>query len=216
MRNFDYASLDLSAGARFDAGDHRFGLIANFEELHYDYRRARETAGVIADWRRVVHPLAELTAFVQSAQLTYPQDPLRDARRYVAGFGLIPAAFGKRLTYMPPLGALYFGEEREDAADVPHLGHELWGARAGNLHFFSSRLQSFASLGYEQRRYGGPDPLFLVERHDRQWDVTLGAHYRLAGDWAFVPALSYTENKSNIEVFKYRRTTAGVSLKVSF
>lgn len=216
VKDFNHKSADVSGGVRVDLGANRFHLIANFEEYYYDYTRARETAGVLADWRRVVHPLAELTVFVQAAQLTYPQDRLRDADRYVAGAGLIPAAFGKRLTYLPPLAVFYFGEEREDNPDVPHLGHELWGARATDLHFFTSRLQSFASISYEERKYGGPDPLFLVERHDRQWDLSLGAYYRLDGTWMLMPSLIYTESKSNIEVFKYRRTAASVSLRVNF
>src|SRR6185503_5176295 len=98
----------------------------------------------------------------------------------------------------------------------PHLGHKLWGARAADLHFFTSRLQSFASISYEERKYGGPDPLFLLERHDRQWDLSLGAFYKLDGSWFFQPALTYTESKSNIEVFKYRRTAAIVSLRYGF
>jgi tetratricopeptide (TPR) repeat protein len=216
VKNFNYKSFDVSGGARLDLGGNRFGLIANFEEYYYDYNRARETAGLIADWRRVVHPLAELTVFVQAAELTYPQDRTRDADRYVAGVGVIPAAFGKRLLYMPPLAVAYFGEERETNPGVPHLGHEFWGARLGDVHFFSSRLQSFVGLSYEDRQYGGPDPLFLVERHDRQWDLSVGAYYRLDGSWSLLPALAYSDTKSNIEVFKYRRTAAMLSARYLF
>ena len=75
---------------------------------------------------------------------------------------------------------------------------------------------SLAGEGDEERKYGGPDPLFLLERHDRQWDLSLGAFYKLDGSWFFQPALTYTESKSNIEVFKYRRTAAIVSLRYGF
>ena len=216
VKDFNYKSFDLSGGLRVDLGANRFHVIANFEDYYYDYYRARETVGVLADWRRVVHPLAELTVFVQAAELTYPQDRTRDADRYVAGAGLIPAAFGKRLTYMPPLAVLYAGEEREQADGLPHLGHKLWGGRVSDLHFFSSRLQTFASVSYEDRQYGGQDPLFLVERHDRQWDLSAGAYYRLDGAWYLQPALTYTDADSNIEVFKYRRTAATLAARYVF
>jgi hypothetical protein len=154
--------------------------------------------------------------FLQAAELVYPQDRVRDADRYVGGVGLIPAAFGKRLSYLPPLAVAYYGEEREQDPSVPHLGHQLWGGRVSDLHFFSTRLQTFASLSYEDRKYGGPDPLFLVERHDRQWDLSAGAYYRLDGSWFLLPALTYTEAKSNIEVFKYRRTATSLSVRCAF
>jgi hypothetical protein len=75
---------------------------------------------------------------------------------------------------------------------------------------------TFAGLSYEERDYGGPDPLFLIARADRQWDFSLGAFYKLTLDWTLMPAFSYTENKSNLDVFQYRRTAASLSLRYSF
>lgn len=216
VKHFDYSTLGAAGGVRFDVGANQFSVIGNYEELDFDHRRARETAGVNADWRRIVHPLVELTVFGQFSRLSYPRERLRDVDRQVVGVGLIPAAFGKRLSFMPPLAAVYFGEERTVNSGVPHLGHKLWGARSTLLFFFNSRTAVFAGASYERREYGGPDPLFLVTRLDRQFDLTAGVSYGLSKDWMLLPALSYTENKSNLEVFQYRRTAATVSLRYSF
>lgn len=177
VKDFDYSTVGAAGGVRFDVGANQYSVIGNYEELDFDHRRTREIAGVNADWRRVVHPLVELSVFGQYSRLTYPQERLRDVDRQVVGIGLIPAAFGKRLSHMPPLGAFYFGEERTVNSGVPHLGHRLWGARITDLHFFSSRLQTFAGISYEEREYGGLDPLFLIKRDDKQWDLSLGAFY---------------------------------------
>jgi tetratricopeptide (TPR) repeat protein len=216
VKDFDYSTAGLAGGVRFDLGANQFGVIGNYEELIFDHLRTRETAGVNADWRRVVHPLVELTVFGQFSRLTYPRERLRDVDRQVVGVGLIPAAFGKRLTYMPPLAAVYFGEERTVNSGVPHLGHELWGARSTLLFFFNSRTAVFAGASYERREYGGPDPLFLVTRLDRQFDLTAGVSYGLSKDWTLLPALSYTDNRSSLEVFQYRRTAVTLSVRYAF
>ena len=216
VKDFDYSTLGLAGGVRVDVGANQFSVIGNYEELDFDHRRTRETAGVNADWRRVVHPLAEISVFGQFSRLTYPRERLRDVDRQVVGVGLIPAAFGKRLSHMPPLGAVYFGEERTVNAGVPHLGHRLWGARSTLLYFFNSRTTVFAGASYERREHGGPDPLFLITRVDRQFDLSAGVSYGLSKDWTLLPALSYTDNRSSLEVLQYRRTAATLSLRYVF
>lgn len=216
VKDFDYSTLGLAGGVRFDLGANQLGVIGNYEELDFDHLRTRETAGVNADWRRVVHPLVEFTVFGQFSRLTYPRERLRDVDRQVVGVGLIPAAFGKRLSHMPPLAAVYFGEERTVNSGVPHLGHRLWGARSALFFFFNSRTTVFAGVSYERREHDGPDPLFLVTRLDRQFDLSAGVSYGLSKDWTLLPALSYTDNRSSLEVFQYRRTAATLSLRHDF
>jgi tetratricopeptide (TPR) repeat protein len=214
--NFDYTNISALAGVRYNSGPNQVSLLANYEELGLDYARTRDTTGLSFDVRRVVHPLVEISGFVQAARLTYPQDRLRDADRTVVGLAVIPAAFGRRIPNSPPLGAVYFGEEKPVNAGVSHLGYELRGARIADVHFFTSRLASFAGLSYEHRAYQGADPLFGTVRADRQWDLNLGVYYTLSRNWTLTPTVSHTDNKSNIEPFKYRRTAASVALRYHF
>jgi hypothetical protein len=129
---------------------------------------------------------------------------------------LTPGAFGRRLISTPPMLVLYGGKEDPNRSDVPHLGHKLRGVRLGDIHYFSTKLASFQGLSYEQRKYGGPDPLFLETRRDEQWDLTLGLLYKWTPQWTVVPLISYTSNRSNLEVFKFDRTAVSVSLRYSF
>jgi len=214
---FDNLYATGVGGVRFNVDEkNQINVVANLETVELDNKRVRDSTGATAEWRRMIHPLVEASLFLQHARLDYPQETFRNVDRNVGGFALTPGAFGRRLLTTPPMLVLYGGEERPQSGDVPHLGHKLWGIRLGDMHYFSSRLASFASLSYEQRKYGGADPLFLETRKDNQWDFSLGLLYSLTPKWSVVPLVSYTNNRSNLEVFKFDRTAVSVSLRYSF
>jgi hypothetical protein len=73
-----------------------------------------------------------------------------------------------------------------------------------------------ASASVEQRRYGGPDPLFLIERKDTQVDVSLGLTYAFAPKWSVRPQISFTDNDSNIDIYEFSRTVAQIGLRRDF
>jgi hypothetical protein len=99
---------------------------------------------------------------------------------------------------------------------VPYLGHKLYGLRAGGEMRVSSAWTLFGSLSMEKRDYGGPDPLFLVNRGDTQADLRLGLSYVPLQQWTVTPSLSYTRNNSNIVVSDYDRTVITVSVRRDF
>jgi hypothetical protein len=56
----------------------------------------------------------------------------------------------------------------------------------------SDTLALFGSVSYEDRKYGGADPLFLVTRHDKQWNLNLGLNWVPAKLWRVTPQLTLT------------------------
>jgi tetratricopeptide (TPR) repeat protein len=213
---FDYFTTNLSAGARYTFGANQALLAGSFDSIDLDHNRVRDAYGLNAEWRRIIHPLAELSVFGQLSRLDYPREPFRDAERQVLGVAVIPAAFGKRMPHLPPAASLYWGRERPDDSTVPHLGHRLAGARATGFFVLSSRTALFAGASYEHRRYGGPDPLFLVTRLDKQSDANAGLFYSVTKDWTLTPSISYTRNRSNLDVFTYDRTAVVISARYQF
>jgi hypothetical protein len=113
--------------------------------------------------------------------------------------------------------SVYGGEEKEDAQNVPHLGHKPVGVRVGAQWRLAPGVQLLANASAEQRRYGGIDPLFLVEREDTQFDATVVLNYTIrATKWSVRPQLSFTDNDSNIEIYAFRRTVAQLGLRRDF
>jgi hypothetical protein len=74
----------------------------------------------------------------------------------------------------------------------------------------------FGLLSYERRAYGGEEPFFLVTRRDNQADLRLGINYALSPSWLLVPQVTYTDNRSNIELNTYDRTVVSLTLRWTF
>ena len=110
----------------------------------------------------------------------------------------------------------YGGREKELADGVPHLGHKPWGIRIGGQFKPTEGWTVFGGVNYEERRYGGPEPIFLVTRKDKQTDVRLGASYLMRAGTTLIVQASNTDNKSNIDLYEFRRTLGTVSIRFDF
>ena len=213
---FDTASVDLDAGLRW-ARDKQNSFTFGFQAQTFalDNTRFRDSTGVIAQWQRQMSETRELSVFGQHTELRYPGQSVRDADRDIIGAALAQS-FGGR--YAPVLFVSgYAGSERERAAGVPQLGHTPFGARVGvQATLQPDRLFFNAFAGYEERRYGGPEPLFGVSRKDRQADLRAGLTWKLRDGWSVNPQVSYTDNRSNVALFKYDRALTSISLRKDF
>ena len=125
----------------------------------------RDAVGGTVQWSHDFNARNQLTAFVQYASLTYPQQTVRDANRYIIGVGYA-RAFGRGdpILYLGGYGGL---EASKDAA-FNYLGHRPLGLRVGGQKVLGRQWLAFFSLAAEWRKYRGVDPFFLTERDDKQ------------------------------------------------
>ncbi len=77
-------------------------------------------------------------------------------------------------------------------------------------------LSAFGSLSFENRKFGGQDPLFLVMRNDRQFNLNLGLTWVPAKLWRVIPQLSLTSVKSNVALSDFQRSLFSVTLRRDF
>jgi outer membrane protein len=211
---FDQLTFDASLGARWSHGRDAVTLGAQLQSFELDYARYREVKGLVAQWQRSYDEQHQVSLFGQYSQLRYPTQSIRDADREVLG-----AAYGRAFAvrYTPVVfGSAYVGRERELASGVPHLGHELWGIRLGGQLTLGRGWALVGSVAYEERRYGGPEPLFLDTRKDRQADLSAGVSYLLRANTTLLALLARTDNHSNIPINQFDRTVATVSLRFTF
>jgi hypothetical protein len=175
------------------------------------YSRAyRNALGGTVQWTYDFNARNQVTAYLQYAGLTYPEQSPRDADRYIAGVGYAHAFRGADASVY--LG-LYGGVEqaRDDAFD--YLGYQPIGLRIGGQTGFDDRTYLFANAGVEWRQYSGTDPFFLVEREDRQYTASIGLHRLLPNRWRVSPQVTWLYNESNIVINEYDRWQAFVSLR---
>lgn len=211
---FNTGSLNASGGVSVRTGGHEFVAALQGQQFDVDNDRFRNAAGVVGQWRSNIGSNDQLSAYVQRTRLTYRTQSARDADRTVIGGAWAHSYGGARSPVV--FAGLYGGKEDTRNDNVPHFGYDLVGLRAGGQIGLSDRWVAHLSAWYEQREYGGPDPLFLVDREDKELLVRVGATYAVDRHWAIIPALAFTNNQSNIVVNDYDRWVASVTARYDF
>ena len=211
---FDNDQLNGSVGVNFERNSNQFLLAWQGNTLSVDSNRIRDYSGLMGQWRRAMSQSAETSLYIQHGRLSYPGQASRNADRTVLGAAWVQAL---PMRFEPTMFLSgYVGEENEVGVNVQHLGHKLLGARAGAEASISPRAAAYASIGYEQRHYGGQEPFFLTARSDRQLDLQLGVRYAYAPKWTITPSLSYLDNHSNVQIYKFDRTVFNVAVRYEF
>jgi outer membrane protein len=211
---FDTATLDGNLGLRWARGQESVSGGFAHQEFDVDNKGFRNSDGVVAQWQHNYSEFDQASVFLQAVDLSYPTQPIRDARRTILG-----VAFGHGIdSPRKPVifGSFYRGQEKEKAEDVPHLGHKPIGVRLGGQVGIGNNSVLFSLFSYEHRTYGGEEPFFGVTRKDDQFDVRVGVNYTIAPGWLLVPQVSYTNNDSNVILNKYDRTVASLSVRWTF
>ena len=211
---FDTLLADANLGARLTRGKEAFTLGAQLQHFELDFNRYREVHGLVAQWQHSYHERRQATLFAQVSDLSYPTQSIRDAKR-----GVLGVAYGQALggDYAPVVfTSAYIGQEREDADGVPHLGHDLAGIRIGGQIRIATGVSAFANAAYEQRKYGGPEPIFGVTRKDHQYDLSGGVSYLLRAATTLIGQITHTRNDSNLHLNDFDRTVVTASVRFNF
>jgi outer membrane protein len=214
LDQFDAGSVNASGGVSLRREADEFTLAAQLQTYSVDHNRFRDAAGLVGQWRRSFSQNDQLTAYAQRTRLTYPTQSTRDADRTVLGAAWAHAFSGPRSPVV--FAGFYAGKEDERGDNVPFFGHDLWGVRTGGQIDLTDRWLLSATLAYEDRKHGGPDPLFLAARHDKEAQLRIAASYAFDRQWSVVPVVSYTDNRSNIVVNAYDRVIVSLSLRYDF
>lgn len=210
--DFDTNQIDISGGAVYRFDKHEFTAAVQIGTYSADNHRARDQRGVVGEWTYRPDDTSQWSSYLQLGTLRYPDQHIRDAERYVLGTSYAMALRSGMLVF----GGGYIGVENERAKGVPHLGHRLIGLRAGLQQPINADVDLFASVGYEHRRYGGPDPLFLVTRRDRQTTLNLGLNWVPAVSWRITPQLSLLKNNSNVAISDFTKRVLSVTVRKDF
>lgn len=212
---FSTYSYDANLGLSYRWDRDIFTLAAQYNSFWVDdtqlYSDAyRNASGTTAQWQHDFDSRNQVSVFLQYSDLIYPEQQIRDANRYVGGLGYAHA-FGRGtvITYV----GLYGGTEKEKADNVPQLGNDIFGARFGAQWNLNEKFSVFANASGERREYGGPDPFFLVDRKDTQYSASGGVIFVPKKNLRITPQVSWTDNRSNIEINQFDRVIYQIILR---
>jgi outer membrane protein len=214
--NFDTSFVDLNFGTTYKRDRDLLSFLVQLNDFTvYDpiYSSAyREARGGTVQWQRDLDARNQVSAYVQYANLTYPDQRIRNADRYVGGVGYAHAFRGGPTVY----ASLYGGQEKTKDPTAETLAFDLYGVRAGGDQVLSEKFIVFANAAYEHRRYNATDSFFLVTRRDNQVTGTLGLHYIPARNWRVTTQVLGFANRSNIDLNTFDRVMGEVRLRRDF
>lgn len=210
--DFDTSAFDGSLGWQHSRGRNIYNVALTASSFRRDGTSLRNTAGVSAQWQHDYDAARQSTAFLQYANLDYPDQDVRNARRLIVGAGYAQALAARTVAF----GSVYAGGEFEKADGQPQLGHKLGGVRAGAQYRFNEQWSLLANLAWEKRRYGGEEILFLERRSDTQVDAGLNVGYQIDRRWKAGARISYVRNDSSIPVYEYDRKVYSANVRVEF
>jgi outer membrane protein len=220
---YDVDQYDLSGGAAYRDERHEFSGVLNLGHTAIGGSTLRKLTGMTGEWTYRPDGTRQWGTYLQLATLDYPSQPVRDAKRTVLGTSYAMQAKSGALYY----GGGYYGTERTDDSTVSHLGYRMLGLRAGMQMPVHAKWSLFATASFERRNYQGPDLLFSqpatpttpfipLYRQDSQFDLSLGAMWRLTDYWRITPQLNFNKNKSNTAVNDSSKQTFSVTARYEF
>ena len=205
--------LDATAGVRHGRGTDSQTLALQSSAAWVSSSRYRVANGISAQWQSQLDAASQWSAFAQWSRQEYAGQGERNTDRTVLG-----SAYARSFAATGTLayGSLYVADEHARNGEFSYYGHRAVGLRIGGEQKLAAATVAFAEWQYEDRRYGGTEPLFDLRRQDRQHDLIVGLRYEPAPKWQVIPQLRYTGAGSNVVLYDYERTIFQISLRREF
>jgi hypothetical protein len=221
---FDELELDGRTGVLFGANAHRFRIGLSAGQFDLGKVRNRNTTGIDGEWRYVLSPSNQLNMFGQAMNYRYadPVMQMNDFNQQVIGTGWSHTYADGKSTMT---ASLYHGTENDVSSLItpaaPTGGRtdgakNFNGVRIAGQTAYDDSIMMFVSAGGQAGNYSKVNPFFLLQRADRQADMTLGANWYIDPLWSLRPQLMYVRNNSNIVVYSYNRTDVSLTLRRDF
>ena len=209
---FNSLQFDGNFGASYRYDRHEFSGVVQVGSYDINGTRTRNQAGIVAEWAYRIDSTRQLGSYLQWGTLSYPGQAVRDVDRTVIGSSYAHSFSNDFVAF---IGA-YVGTEKEKNSAFPQVGHKLYGIRTGTQKEITPYVAAFANLSFENRKFNGADPLFLVTRNDDQFNLNLGLNWVPAKLWRVTPQLSLTSVKSNVAISDFKRNMFSVTLRRDF
>lgn len=214
QHEFETGNIDLNLGIQFKRNQDIYTLAAQDNHFYVDSDRFRHSYGATAQWQRNIDPRNQASIYGQYAKLSYIDNSVRDADRYVLGANYAHA-FEAAMSPILFVGG-YLAQEDATKSGTKFLDQDIYGLRAGGQLIVAPKWLAYASAGYESRDYQAEDTAFLKKRNDDQFDLTLGMQYTPIQHWSIKPQISLIKNDSNIEINEFERATISVNIRREF
>ena len=205
--------FDVTAGVNHQAGLQSQTVALQNGTAWVGSRAYRTANGATAQWQSQLDAVSQASVFAQWSRQEYADQAPRNTDRSVLGLGFA-RDFGASVALV--YGSAYYAQERVRQDGFEYFGHHATGLRLGAEHRFSDALAMSVDWQHETRRYGAAEPLFDVQRRDRQDDLSLQMRYAVRDGWQLIPLVRYTRAASNVVLYDFTRTVFQLTLRKEF
>lgn len=206
--NIDIASLSLGYLARI--GDSQFRFPVSYQGVSIDNQFTQSFASVGFD---SVTPMDRRNDWINFATVGFKRfkdDHVRDTDLLMVGSG-----WGYLFDTLPMklVASAFVGEDK--ARQAESQGNTFVGVRAALQYQLLLNHSLYGNLLYQEAEYNDQG-LFVRVREDRTSEGTLGWQWRLSKSAQVKGELSYTDNKSSLELFSYDRMKSQIGFLYTF
>lgn len=210
--DFAFRTVDLGFGVQHlsDRDRLRASLGGNDYALGGSEYRRIHSANL--EWRHQLDAHTQLGLFAQDARIRYLQQALssNDSDMLLYGVGALHEL--DAASHLIAFGSVYRGDDR--ATDGRLDGdRRLYGLRVGAQRALRADTDVYASLTWQRSKYESRNLIFDALRRDSEYDLRLGAAWRIGPAWSLRPELAYTRNDSNVAIDKYDRYVMSLTLR---
>jgi hypothetical protein len=226
---YDTTSIDGRVGVMYAEERNAYKLTLTGGQTYAANSMRRDSIGGNAEWQHTFSPSNQMNVFLQYGESraagSPPTAPGTDARTsgdtdsMIGGAGWVHVmADGKQALF----GSVYAGEESDRVpASVlqPVDGRKNFeGLRIGGQAAFMDELDGYASLGWQHAAYSKPNGFIAGggKRDEYQYDLAIGANWRLDKLWSLKPQVSFTQKRSNLVIYSFDRTDISLTLRRDF
>jgi hypothetical protein len=214
-KQFDLQTLSGYGGFSVVKDRDLWRATASLSTLEVGSNRFRDVGALGGEWHRQINEFNTFSLLGQLARLEYPQSPERNSNFYGLGVGWRRAFVGS-LQPVLQLQALA-GSERNIASPVRNdLSRGLVTLRA--VVSFTPAPKWGASLGfnYTPSRYWDNDLFAATRRRDDYYGIDASLSYRWTRKASVRLEFLHSDNRSNIDLYKYQRDVLALKLRYDF
>jgi len=213
----DQTALDASVGLNGRIGGWTTGVAASVATGWLDGEAFFRSGYVEASASRPLSARWELVGVGRMAQFDYLPDrfELLDVRRYVWGGALQTR---RTAAGIPSFGVAVIGGRDDVLRAGSPFSNDRYGARLFAAHALDARRAVFGELAWLTSDFFGARGFLGLDRLDRQTVAAVGFEAREwpQRGWRIAPQLRYTDNRSNVTLFRFDRFEAAVFVRREF
>jgi tetratricopeptide (TPR) repeat protein len=212
---FNPSYTDFNLGASYKKYIDTFTASVSTTDFEVNSVKFFESTGYTGQWQRDINDTNQVSVYAQLVNLSYATQHNRDAQRKIIGTAWGHAFAGDKapVVFLSAYGGI---EQANDSAFDYQASDDIYGVRAGGQFAVNYKTVAYATSSYENKKYDGIDPSFLLERKDKQYDFSVGLRYTPFPTLTIKPQFSYLNNDSNIGLFSYERTVLSVNVRKDF